>query len=136
MLIAYVLLNAPFGRTQDVLRWLSFDFSYSLLNVNSFSFQLSETNARIVVCIPETSALVKEAVARLEGSSLKAFCIGDTDWCENICRLAEDVSSLDYPSPHVSNNTENEIVYIMWTSGTTGRSFKVRSDSNSLESST
>ena len=83
--------------------------------------QLKDTQAKLVLCVPEFSSLVERAVGLLDPTTtIRALCFGETPWCENAFDLLDGVDPADCPEPYTTNDTKGETVVIFWTSGTTG----------------
>ena len=86
--------------------------------------QLNDTAAKIVFCTPDTSNLVKAAVAKSEqGSKVKAFCLGRSagEWCEDVYGALEGVGADHCPTPYTPLRPKKEPCVIFWSSGTTGK---------------
>ena len=87
------------------------------------TFQLNDTNAKLVICTDETAKNAKEAISSYEADTKKKvhfYSFGEVDGVENILTTLETISGKTAPDPVVIQNPKTETCLIFWSSGTTG----------------
>ncbi len=89
--------------------------------------KLEQTEAQILVCIPETAKLALEGHELIGDESIKKrtqlVCLGQNQHdIVNLLPWVLEKSSEDGSSilPYIADNPKNELAFITWSSGTTG----------------
>ena len=76
-----------------------------------------------MICTPELSSKVRNAAKKSNFASnndVKIVCLGESEGCENLFQLLEEVDENDAKSPVETEDVNNENLIIFWSSGTTG----------------
>ena len=80
--------------------------------------------AKLVICTPDSSSKVIEAVEKSKYASnnrTQIVCLGEVPGLSNLFDLMKDVKEEDAAEPIKIDDPDKEKLIIFWSSGTTGK---------------